>query len=407
MRSISRYRKQIVIPVLLLIVVGFAVFGTTRLATHAAGISHQPSTCGAWNVVASANNSSTATNVLSSVAAISTTNMWAVGYYTDPSTSTNQALTEQWNGTSWTVVPAAQLATANVLTGVVTIPKSTNLWAVGYTTDPSTGISQTLIEQWNGTAWTVIPSVNVGTGSNFLTGVTVVKANNAWAAGYYVSSTGIDQTLIEHYNGTSWSVVASPNPGMNSDVLTAINAHAANKIWVVGYDTNSSTGYEHTLIERWLGKNWQVIPSPNGGAGNSVLNAVIRVPNLDQMWAVGSAYRSGAQHTLVEHWDGRTWAVIASASPTGTTVTLTGLAALSYTSMWAVGYYTDPTSGLSLTLTEHWDGTAWTIVTSPNPGTGNNYLYGADRVPGSSHIVSVGGDNATGSPEQTLVEQYC
>lgn len=407
MLTISRYRKHLVVPMLLLIVVGLAISGTARLATHAAGITSKPSSCGAWNVLTSANTSPTATNVLNSIAATATSNIWAVGYYTDPGTNLNQALTEQWNGTAWNVVPAAQLTVANALTGVVAIPNTSKLWAVGYTTDPNTGISQTLIEQWNGTTWNVIPSVNVGTASNFLTGVTVVNRKDAWAAGYYVDSSGNNQSLIERWDGTSWSVVPSPNPGLNSNVLTAINAHAANKIWVVGYYTNSSTGYEHTLTERWLGKNWQVISSPNGSAGNSVLNAVIRVPNLDQMWAVGSDYRSGSQHTLIEHWDGRTWAVVTSANPTGTTVSLTGLAALSLTSIWAVGFYTDPTSGLSLTLTEHWDGTAWSIVSSPNPGSGNNSFNGAARVPGSNHIEAAGSDNTTGSPSQTLVEQYC
>lgn len=411
MHFFSRYSKYIGIPLLSLLVIGLAVLGTARLATHAAGTSSsKPSvTCGAWSTIASSNATTTTDNVLNAIAVVSAKNVWSVGYYVDPNTGFKQALTEQWNGTGWTVFPGATLATNNVLTGLVVIPKTTRLWAVGYTTDPISGLSQTLTERWNGTTWNVVASANVGTGNNYLTSITTVTQNNIWAAGYYVdSTTGFNQTLIEHWNGTAWSVVASANPGKASNVLTSISAHAANKIWVAGYFTNSSTGFDHTLTERYLNQTWQVVASPNGDAGNSILTTIANVPGLDQMWAVGSDIRNSAPHTLIEHWDGRTWAILASPSPTGaTSVSLTGLAPLSLNSVWAVGYYVDGTSGLSQTLSMHWDGTAWTTVASLNPGTGNNAFYATDRVPQVTKIWAVGSNSATGASEQSLTESYC
>src|SRR5690348_5630714 len=55
-------------------------------------------------------------------------------------------------------------------------------------------------------AWNIVPSPNVGTTSH-LNSVSVISATDVWAVGY--SSTG---TLIEHWDGTSWSIVSSPNP---------------------------------------------------------------------------------------------------------------------------------------------------------------------------------------------------
>ena len=43
---------------------------------------------------------------------------------------------------------------------------------------------------------------------------------------------------------------------------------------------------------------------------------------------------------------------------------LYGLAALSASDAWAVGLYQNGTG--VLTLTEHWDGTSWRLVASPD-----------------------------------------
>ena len=75
------------------------------------------------------------------------------------------------------------------------------------------------IEQSNGTSWTIVPSPQPPTiGSNendTLSGVTVVNGTSAWAVGNYNASTpssgSVEDTLVEHWDGTSWTVVPSPN----------------------------------------------------------------------------------------------------------------------------------------------------------------------------------------------------
>ena len=63
------------------------------------------------------------------------------------------------------------------------------------------------------------------------------------------------QTLVEHWNGSAWSVVPSPNaPGTRSNSLVSVSAVAANDVWAVGY---SLIGFTHqTLIEHWDGSSW-------------------------------------------------------------------------------------------------------------------------------------------------------
>ena len=83
-------------------------------------------------------------------------------------------------------------------------------WAVGYYFNGS--LNQTLIEQWDGTSWSIATSPNTGeVKTTSSSGVTCTSASQCWAVGYYVNGSGFGQTLIEQWNGTSWFIVASPN----------------------------------------------------------------------------------------------------------------------------------------------------------------------------------------------------
>ncbi len=72
--------------------------------------------------------------------------------------------------------------------------------------------------------WKIVSSPNVGTGTygNQLNAVAVVSASNVWAVGFSPSPSGtplyIQQSLVEHWNGSNWSVVSSPNPANEPDV---------------------------------------------------------------------------------------------------------------------------------------------------------------------------------------------
>src|SRR5476651_240976 len=63
--------------------------------------------------------------------------------------------------------------------------------------------------------WSVSPSTNMGPGNNDLNGVAAIADNDAWAVGY--ASNGVaNRTLIEHWDGSNWTIVPSPNAN-NSD----------------------------------------------------------------------------------------------------------------------------------------------------------------------------------------------
>ena len=89
------------------------------------------------------------------------------------------------------------------------------------------------------TGWRVVTSPNVGAFLTHLWGAAAVSANDVWAVGFYVDQVNRQQTLTEHWDGTQWIIVPSPNVGTSHNVLHKAVALAANDIWAVGfsYDT--------------------------------------------------------------------------------------------------------------------------------------------------------------------------
>src|SRR6266704_85564 len=294
----------------------------------------------------------------------------------------------------WSVVPSPNGSSSSNLSAVAAV-SANDVWAVGSSGNQRSG-AQTLIEHWNGSSWSVVTSPNPGSIYNTLYGVTVISAANVWAVGYYVNTTGVTQTLIEHWNGSSWSVMQSPNPGYSSDHLNGVAAVSTSDVWAVG---NGKTSSGKTLIEHWNGSSWSVVTSPSPGSGGD-LRAVAAV-SAGNVWAVGYySPNSSSIQTLVERWNGTSWQVVKSAN-IGTSPTFSAVAAVSAHDIWAVGSYHNPNSNeFFQTLTEHWNGTKWSIVKSPSPSSFSTQLLGVAAV-SATNVWAVGVADSN-----TLTEHY-
>jgi len=287
---------------------------------------------------------------------------------------------------SWTVVSSPSPNPANLLSSVATL-RGHDAWAVGATGTISQfpPSFQTLTEHWDGTSWSVVPSPSPGTSSSLSSVAAFTRRDqrDLWAVGS--SDSG---TLIERWDGSSWTVVPSPSPGTASS-LAGVGAISPRDAWAVG---GSTLG---TLVEHWDGSTWSVVPTPATGT----LSGVAALSPTDA-WAVGTA----SAKTLVEHWDGASWSVVPSPNA-GTFSNLTSVAANSPNDVWAVGG--SFAQGAASTLVEHWDGSSWTVVPSPSPGS-LTALLGVTSV--SDRNVWAVGDANTNSAvpfvPQPLVEHW-
>jgi hypothetical protein len=298
---------------------------------------------------------------------------------------------------SWTGVQPPNPGTSfNELAGVAVL-SSCNAWAVGdYFTGPT---RQTLIEHWNGSSWKQVASPNPAS-FNALHGVAATSPTNVWAVGSYNNGTA-DQTLIEHWNGTAWKQVASPNPGgsSNDNTLYGVAATSATNIWAVGYYDNTNAGRLQTLVLHWNGTAWKQVASPNPAGFNELRS--VAATSRSNAWAVGFYFITGGkQKTLIEHWNGTAWRRVASPnpSPDSSFQALIGVTATSSANAWAVGGYNNGTA--SQTLIAHWNGAAWKQVASRNPSSSAN---GLNSVTATSRTNAWAvGDSAS----QTLIEHW-
>jgi hypothetical protein len=242
---------------------------------------------------------------------------------------------------------------------------SNDVWAVGgpvfvVNTDSA------FIEHWDGTSWSIVSSPKLPKGS-YLTGVTAPASNNVWAVGF---NGNLSAAVVEHWDGTSWSIVSSPAfTGVGG--LNAVSADASNDVWAVGGTTSL----------HWNGQSWSRI------AASSKVNAgAIWTLSPTNVWAGGVG--PGVPHPpyfahpteTIEHWDGTTWTIVPSLDPNPQVSNfLSGIAAISAKDIWAVG-------DAAGAFTEHWDGTSWSVIATPK-GVGG--LSGVTAL-GDGTVVAVG-----------------
>ena len=353
---------------------------------------------GTWRVVKSPQASSY--DHLNGIAALATNDVWVVGTTSGTSIEQSKTLIEHWNGKTWNIVHSPNPGTAsNGLTGITSV-SANDIWAVGFTSNSSdSNVYTSLLEHWNGTQWSVVanPTITPGTGSQLLQ-LAAVSTNDVWAVGYSnpTTSGAISSTLIEHWNGKAWSVIPNTLTSHSGrDILGGISARAANDVWAVG-----STGDEHApkdLIEHWNGQSWSLVAGPGDAQHN--LESVVALSSKN-VWATGlssSSFSSDGQ-TLVEHWDGKQWSVVSSPNQ-GSFDSLSALTVVSVNNIWAVGFsnYTPET------LIEHWNGDQWSIIDSPK--LGNSVLNDVAAV-SANDIWAVGFTNPQGSIAHGLIEHY-
>ena len=143
-----------------------------------------------------------------------------------------------------------------------------------------------------------------------LIAVSSVSPTDIWAVGFQNTSTGVVAPLTENFNGTSWSVVAAPTPaGSSVAEFTSVSAVASNNVWAVGFSLSvvNNENVSTPLVEHYNGTSWSIQTTPATGGK---LNAVTAVSATD-VWAVGGT----GSADLIENFNGTTWSIVQAPSP--------------------------------------------------------------------------------------------
>lgn len=278
-------------------------------------------------------------NLVLSLSADSETDIWAVGDF----------IALNFDGQTWNAIPLSPLPGQSSMNGVAAI-SPTDIWAVG-SSEVSNGAQShvtSVIEHYDGTQWTIVPSPQFSSGSE-LKKVQAFSANDIFAVGDSNTDSQHGVPLVEHFDGTEWSVIPTPLKKGQTTALSGISGLSSSDFWVIG-NTQPIAGTAPTaVVAHFDGQHFTQVPFPDQG---SSISGVTEIANNDA-WIVGT---SGS--TLTAHWDGKNWTVVPSPG-VGKNSSLTGVSAISSTNVWASGSFSD--SAPIQNLVEHWDGKTWTI----------------------------------------------
>lgn len=217
-----------------------------------------------------------------------------------------------WNGIGWAIVPSPNAPGFNVL-GSVAANSSTDVWAVGVTgSDPSLHDRRPLVMHWDGTVWSLVqvpmPS-DAAEGS--LAGVAALGPNNVWTVGAYIGNDGLFHNLAIRWNGSQWTAIPRYSvPGAVFHQLRGVGITKAGEVWAAGWSATtvppdvfaSPRAYSgtSTMILRWNNTAWEQVNSPTPGTGGVLMAMTVLG---ERAWAVGNTSNSsGPNKTLVESY---------------------------------------------------------------------------------------------------------
>ena len=293
-----------------------------------------------WGVVASPNVGGSGDSSLSGVACTSATFCMAVGAAFAPGRTDWRTLVEQWDGARWSLV-ASPSPGEHAYLSAVSCTSDSNCTAVGsYGVSPQTArssqSSRTLIEQWNGRSWSVVASPN-HSGADSLFGVSCTSATFCVAVGREVA-----RSLIEQWNGQSWSFVGDPGTAEYNG-LSGVSCTSTTFCMAVG-----------ASVELWDGWRWSVVANAPSGVALSGVSCT----SATECVAVGDVRSEGPYvgppAAVMEHWNGVSWSSA-------------GLSNWVLTGVWCAAASNCYAVGSNAGALVKWDGTSWSIVAGPNP----------------------------------------
>ncbi|HXW34908.1 MAG TPA: hypothetical protein VEJ87_10055 [Acidimicrobiales bacterium] len=231
----------------------------------------------------------------------------------------------------------------------------------------------TLAELWNGSSWSIVPTPTPsGAIGGELLDISCASTDSCLAVGGYYFTSGPEQALAEFWNGSSWALEDPQQPsGVNGAELSGVSCLSTSSCMTVGHVITGSSTASNTLVESWTGGNWSIVPTPPNPTGyvGASLSGISCV-SVNWCVAVGDSSSTGspAYTSLAEEWNGSSWTI--ETTPLFGTTGDYFPNELFDVSCWAVNACTAAGAvgpqAFNGALVEGWNGSSWTVQTTPS-----------------------------------------
>ncbi len=351
---------------------------------------------------------------------------WAVGgaFSSLGNNSQPDAMVDHWNGSTWSVGPSAVPAGSQAsLLFDVTCVTASDCWAVGAQGTGNGQLPDLLAENWNGSTWSVVPTPDV---NGYLMSVTCTGASSCVAVGTDVDAQNNPLAgIIVSWNGSEWSQSTPQAPSQPYTGFNSVTCAGTADCWAVGFAGPNQVQYNFlpgmapqvagasALVERWNGTQWSIVPAPAATSPEGQFLSSITCSSVSDCWATGATMDSqgNPSTTLVDQWNGTAWVTVPSPNPStsgsGGGSILTAVTCVDAVECWATGATGWTNNGTPVPFIENWNGSAWSVEPSPNV-VAFGYLSGVSCVQGTECFAT--GFSATNFDNndttlQTLIEQ--
>lgn len=288
----------------------------------------------------------------------SSANSWVAGREAPGSGPWKSVIYGYANG-SWTkFLPSAPIGASIHYVNSIKPRSSMAAWAVGTYTATK---AQTLAYKWDGSSWSMVQSDNPG-GNNVgheLFGVGD-DGVDTWAVGQWSNPTSSSLPLLEKWNGTKFAHQPLTLPtGITRAKLNSVDFSSSTNGWAVGGSTSSIE--PGPLFYHYDGNSW----TPSIGTSNPASLRSVSALSNGEAWAIGSKLISGVVAPLVMQYTNGAWSEVTALTSYDPNTTLNSISASSPNDIWIAGQYINA-NGILRPLTLHYDGTAWTKVFTPS-----------------------------------------
>lgn len=300
------------------------------------------------------------------IAYLNSVSCWSAGSCIAVGTSfengAQYTMAEHWDRSGWTIEPTPNPAGPTATLTSVSCTSPANCTAVGIHSAAGIGGEHLLAEHWDGISWALQSAPEpAGASESELYAVSCGSATSCTAVGQYFPPGGGQLPLVEHWNGTTWTVQHVPFVKYADGLLGGVSCPTAIDCVAVGsYGTS-------LFAEHWNGSGWtfQTVPTP---AGTSFLLNSVSCRWPEHCIAVGFA-DNGTQidASIVARTNGSAWTLQKDAAPAGTE--LYGVSCTSAESCTAVGANAANAAFFNTGVAEYWNGTTWVLQATPVPQT--------------------------------------
>jgi hypothetical protein len=221
--------------------------------------------------------------LFSDIAAISKTNVWAVGDLFDNRGNTiHEPLIRHFNGTGWKTVTIP--GSPKFESDWVDASARNNVWVGGL---PKSTVAGSTVYRFDGSRWHRIPVPRL----TYLQGVAVLSPKSVWAFGTSATifpPSGNLSADVFHWNGSKWR-------GYYLNFLPqSISASSSRNVWLAGLNKQRAAAY------KWNGYAWHSVAMPHPVVGEGPGVAVFSTSNVWIGWFSGTG--SFALHPYGHHW---------------------------------------------------------------------------------------------------------